>query len=284
MAVPPAPSPVALKALLDRYGLGSLAAWADQVLIQNLSEEEILLQLYDRPEFKAAFPEIEARQKRAMDEGISLRPISAEDVINMRSTYRQMLRSYSAPPGLWDSNDDFFQWIVGDKSPSEVEFQLKLATERVYQAAPEVRQMFDELTGNQGDTALFAFFLDDQKAPAVLEEMVQQAEAGGAARRFGFNLSRPRIEELAAYNVDYGQALTGFAQLDEMRGLFEETLYEAVDYKAEEEGVEATFGLGPGAAEKLQRRAGERTAQTAGAAGGVREERGATSLGGAGRR
>jgi hypothetical protein len=155
----------------------------------------------------------------------------------------------------------------------------------VHQAAPEVRGLFDELTGANGDQALFAMFLDPTKAPTVLEDMVQKAEVGGAARRFGFQLETERIDELARYNITYNQATEGFASLDEMRGLFDESLFEeGIDYTAAGEGTAAVFGIGGGAAEKLTRRAQTREAQTKGSAGGIQEERGAISLGGAGRR
>jgi hypothetical protein len=274
-----------LTAILKRYGLEGLTQWASDAVIKGLSDEEIALQLYDQPTFKAAFPEIEARQQRARQEGISLPPISADDVINYRSGYRQMMRSWGVPPALWDSNADIATKIIDDVSLDEVGTRLELVATRVHQAPPEVRQMFNELTGQLGDQALFTFFLDHEKAPPILEDWVQKAEIGGAARRFGFNLGTPRIEEVSRYNIDYGQAIEGFAQLDEMRGLFDESIFEeGIDYEAEEEGVSAAFGLEGGAAEKLKQRAGTRVAQTAGSSGGTQEERGATSLGGAGRR
>jgi hypothetical protein len=280
----PALGPI-LTATLKKYGLEGLTSWASNALTLGLSEPEILLQLEEQPAYKTAFPEIEARQKRARDLGISLPPISPDFIIDYRASARQLMRSWGVPVGFWDSNADFGKWIVEDKSLDEMNFVLELASKRVYRAAPEVRQMFDELTGGNGDQALFTFFLDHTRAPTVLEEMVEQAEIGGAARRFGFQLERDRIEELATYNISYGEATQGFASLDETRGLFEESLFEeGVDYTIGEEGVSAVFGLGGGAAEKLKQRAGARTAQTAGSAGGIREERGATSLGGAGRR
>lgn len=274
-----------LTSLLARYGLEGLIPWASDAVIRGLSPEEIEVALYDQPTFKAAFPEIEARQKRADTLGISLPPISADDVINYRSQTRQMFRSWGVPTGMWDSNTDIANFIVGDVSLDELNGRLELASTRVQQAAPEVRQMFDELTGYLGDQALFAVFLDPTKAPPILEDWVQQAELGGAARRFGFNLDRDRIEDVARYNISYGQAVEGFGALDEMRGLFDESIFEeGIDYEAEEEGVAAAFGLEAGAAEKLKRRAGARTAQTAGSSGGSADERGPTSLGGAGRR
>ena len=273
-----------IKQLLDRYGLGSLAEWATGVIIDDMSEAEFQNLLYDRPEFKTAFPEIEARQQRAKQLGISMTPISPEDVISYRSGYRQLLRSYSVPPSLWDSNEDIAEQIIMDKSLDEINADMEIVSKRVMRAPPEVRSMFDELTGNNGDTSLFLMWLNPTKAPAALEELVEQAEIGGAARRFGFSPTRERIEELALYNIDYGQATEGFAQLDESRGLFDESLFETVDFTAEQEGAAAVFGTEGGAAEKLKQRAQTRTAQTAGSSGGINEERGATSLGGAGRR
>lgn len=159
-----------LVALLQRYGLEGLTAWASKAITDGLSEEEIGLQLYDQPAFKAAFPEIEARQNRARDEGISLPPISADDVIGYRSATRQLFRSWGVPAGLWDSNSDIANWIIGDVSLDELNQRVELASTRVVQAPPEVRAMFDELTGNRGDAALHAMFLDPEKAPTVLEE------------------------------------------------------------------------------------------------------------------
>jgi hypothetical protein len=278
-------APPELVSLLKRYGLESMASWAADAVVRGLSEEEIVQQLYDHPTFKAAFPEIEARQKRAETEGISLPPISADDVINYRAGARQLFRSWGVPQGLWDTNADIAEFLVGDVSLDELNQRIERRAVRVTQGAPEVRQMFDELTGYHGDEALFALFLDPERSVTLLDKWVQEAEFGGAARRFGFQVERSRIEDVARYGLTYGQSVEGFASLDEMRGLFDESLFEeGIDYTVGEEGISAAFGLGGGAAEKLEKRAGARTAQTRGATGGIQEERGATSLGGAGRR
>jgi hypothetical protein len=274
-----------LDQLLSRTGLESLAPWVLEMILSGASPEQIELDLEDQPAFKAAFPEVAARQARAKELGISLPPISALDVIDYRSQARQMMRSWGVPPGMWDSNADIATWIIGDVSLDELNGRMELASTRVMQAPPEVRAMFDELTGFHGDQALFTMFLDPEKAPPILEDWVQKAEFGGAARRFGFQLERDRIEEAARYNISYGQAIEGFGALDEMRSLFDESIFEeGVDFTVEEEGISAVFGLEGGATEKLKRRAETRTAQTAGGSGGITEERGVTSLGGAGRR
>lgn len=272
-----------MQALLTRYGLGGLAGWLSGRIVANISAEQIMLELYDRPEFKAAFPEIEARRALGQKTGTTLAPISPEDVLQYRTQAKELMRAYGVPAGMYSQNADFFDLIVNDVSMDELNRRLEMASTRVAAAAPEVRSIFSELYGANGDTALFSLFVDEEKAVPVLEDMVQKAEAGGAARRFGFDIQESTMNRLAGLNVDYGQAVEGFGQLDVVRGLLDESIYEDEDYTVDEEGTEAVFAFGEGRS-KLERRAGERKASTSGAAGGLIEERGATGLGGAGRR
>jgi len=273
-----------LQALLDRYGLGSLTPWISESLIKGVSEEQIMLELYDRPEFKRAFPEIEARRLAAEQTGLAYTPISPEDVLNYRTQARELMRMYGLPSSFYSQDSDFFNLIVDDVSMDELNWRLETASQRVFTAPPEVRSVFGELFGAGSDDALFALFVDPDRAQPLLEDMVQRAEIGGAARRFGFDMTPLGMQRLEQYNITYQQALEGFSALDVQRGLFAETISEEEDLEALDEGVEATFGIGGGAVEKVQRRAQSRVASTKGQSGGGAEERGVTGLGGAGRR
>lgn len=278
MVATPAPLPVAIRSLLERYGLGSLTAWAEQALRQNLSEEEVMLQLFDRPEFQAAFPEIEARRKKAADTGVIIRPISADEILQYRESARAMMRSYGLPSSFYSQSSDFFNLIVNDVSVDELNTRLENATQRVWQAPPEVRTAFDQLFGTASDTALFSVFVDVNKSLPALENMLQEAEAGGAAARFGFQLTEQEMQRIADYNVgSYGDLLEGFGMLDRARGLFDETLYETVDLNVGEEGVETAFGIGPQGA--LEKRAEQRKAETSGSRGASAQREGVTGLG-----
>lgn len=271
--------------LLKTYGLTGLIPWAEEMILTGASPEQIELELYDQPLFKIVFPEIEARRLKAEQKGqLHFAPISADDIMTYRTEARAMMRSMGLPPGMYAQDADFFDLIVNDVSIDELGSRLDLASARVAQAPPEVRQVFSELTGSSADDALFALFVNPTKALPVLENMVQKAEAGGAARRFGFNIGEAAMDRLEAANLDYESALRGFGELDVARSLFDESLYEDVDFTVESEGIEAAFGLAGGAARKLEQRAETRTAQTQGHRGGLVEERGATGLGGAGRR
>lgn len=272
-----------LKALLDRYGLGSLSDWAMLMLESGASDAEIQNALYDRPEFQAAFPEIEARRKQAQKTGVAVSPISPEDILTYRTQARALMRSYGLPSTFYGQNADFFNLIVNDVSTDELNSRLQLAQARVVMAPPEVKSTFSQLTGRSGDDALFAYFVDPAKSLAADTQKVAQAEAGGAAQRFGFDLTPEQMQNIAGHGVDYQQATQGFSDLDTKRSLFDETISETQDLTTET-GIEAEFGLAPGAATTVQRRADTRKAETAGGAGGLGEQRGLTGLGGAGRR
>lgn len=274
-----------LSTLLDKYGLGGLKRWAEMLVVSGASEDEIILALYEHPEFQRAFPEIEARRKMAEKTGINLRPLSADDILAYRTQAKALMRSYGLPPSFYDKNEDLFELIVNDVSLDELNFRLESARTRVLDAPPEVREVFTELFGQNSTTALFEVFVDPDRAAPDLENMIQMAEAGGAARRFGFRLTEAQMLRLERQNLTYGEAERGFAELDIRRGLFDESLFEeGIDLEAEEEGVEAVFGLEGGASEQLRRRAETRRAQTEGGGGIAVEQAGATGFGVAGQR
>lgn len=268
-----------LRQTFARYGLGgeSLATWALEQIISGKGIDQILLELEVRPEFRAAFPEIEARRIKSAETGIQLSPISPAEILEYRTQAKALMASYGLPANFYGQNGDFFDLIVGDTSMSELNDRLEAAARRVVQAPPEVRAMFTDIYGHAGDQALFTLFTDVERSLPSLQEMVQTAEAGGAARRFGFGLTKEQAELMARYNVDYDTAVQGFGKLHTDRGLFNETLYESDDYSVGEQGVAAAFGLE--GQDALARRGEARRAATAGFSGGGFEGQGAAGLG-----
>lgn len=272
---------------LAHYGLtqSSLADWALEMLIAGKPIESILLELESRPEFKAAFPEIEARRNRALAEGLQLEPINPSIILEYRTRFRALLRSFGAPAGMYDRNEDIANFIVGDVSLEEVNWRVENVSQRVYAGPVEVRAVFHDLFGADGDTALFTLFLDNERSQPILENMLQMAEAGGAARRLGFGLTEAEMRRMEGANISYDQALEGFRQLDEVRGLFDESLYEeGTDYGVGDIGISSAFGLEGGAAEALKRRGETRAASTKGTSKAAVTELGVIGLGEAGRR
>jgi hypothetical protein len=271
--------------ILNRYGLSGMGTWLSQRITEGATLEEIEIELYDRPEFKAAFPEIEARRALAQQQGVNLRPLSPDEILDYRTQARGLMRSMGLPPSFYTANAAFFELLVNDVSLDELQWRLDNATARVAQAPPEVRAVFGELFGGAALDAIYALFVDPDRAVPELENILQTAEAGGAARRFGFDLTQSQMTRLEQQNLTYGQLTQGFAALDVTRSLFDETLYEEVDdFEVGEEGIAGAFGLEGGAAERLERRGQTRAAQTQGSSGGAIDQYGASGFGVAGQR
>lgn len=273
------------RSVMAQWGLDipSLIEWANAKLVAGESMEKILFDMERRPEFDMAFPEIKARRDRAASTGLQLAPIGPGEVLEYRTQAKSLMRSYGLPPSFYENNANFMDLIVGDVSMSELDDRLQMASRRVANAPFEVKAAFNDLFGTATDSAMFMLFTDVDRALPELENLVQSAEAAGAARRFGFGLTAAEADLMQLHNIEYDAALEGFGSLDAQRSLFEETLYEE-DFTVGREGIAAQFGLEGGAAERLQRRAESRRAETGGSSGGLVEDRGVTSLGVAGRR
>lgn len=274
-----------IRMTLRAYGLDSprLADWALESLIAGHSIEQILLELEQQPEYKAAFPEIEARQRRSLELGLQLEPIGPSQILEYRTRAKALMHSYGLPESFYTNNQNFFDLITNDVSLDELNARLDLSSKRVANAPPEVRAVFEDVFGTDSDRALFLAFTNVDTTLPALEDMVQVAEAGGAARRFGFGLSQAEMQRVADINIGYDQAVAGFRQLDASRALFDETITETQDLTVGGEGIAAAFGL-EGGARALEQRSQARTAETAGSAGSLVETRGVTGLGPAGKR
>jgi hypothetical protein len=275
-----------LKMTLAQYGLDSqrLIDWALEMLIAGKPIQTILLELEQQPEYKAAFPEIEARREKAKQEGIQYEPLSPAQILEYRTQAKALMRSFGVPADIFSTNADFFDLIVGNVSLAELQSRLDLAEKRVRHAPPEIRDAFAGIFGSgfAADEALFTYMIDADNALPRLEEMVRTAEASGAGARFGFRDSLPAAQRLAQQNLTYDQYAEGFSELDRVRALFDETLYES-DWTWQDQGIAAAFDLEGGAKEALQRRGLSRAAETQGRGRAGEVERGVIGLGTAGR-
>ena len=262
-----------LSSLFTSWGISGMEEWIRTKLIQGSSEAEIQLELYDRPEFKARFPAIEARKQAGLN------PVSPAEILEYETRGRELLRRAGLTSETFTSRDYLQGLMVKDVSLSEVQERLNDGLIRIQQAPPEVRNAFGTYFGANGDMALAQFFLDPEKAVPELEKMASTAIVGGISERYGLHLAQQIAKEVADTGVSDSAVWAGFQKLDSMRSLFSETLAETNDYTAEQQGVGAVFGTQPGQQELLQRRAQSRTSVFSGGGGAVSSERGVIGLG-----
>lgn len=253
-----------IQQVLNTYGLGSLANWAWGEIVAGKSQDQIILDLYQTPEFKARFPAIASRQASGLP------AISPADYLNYENQATQLFRAAGLPSGFWDSPSDFTNLIGADVSINELSQRLNLATQAAYQVPADVRATLQRDYG-VGSGQLAAFFLDPNQAEPLIQRDFTAAQIGGAAYRTGYGSTKSEDEMLTDLGVTPGQAQSGFNQLTQQRQLFSSLPGENTTGIGRDEQLQATFGGNALDQEQIVRRSKQRQA--------VFEQGGATAAG-----
>lgn len=268
---------------LRRYGLEELSEWAWGLIQQDASPAEIINQLYDPSTvggavFARHFPEFEALRKAQL-EGRNVYVPSIDELIELRRSYSEIMRQAGLPEEFWDEPTDFVNLVVNQRSPRELAHIINEGWNRVANAPSEIRAAFAELYGIDGDAALAALFLDPERAAPMLINMARTAEVEGTAMRFGSGLGLARAERVASLELSRREIEQGFQTLDSLASLFQETITESEDLTLEGVGVDAIFGLAPGAQRVLERRRAARMALLQGGGGAAESRAGIIGVG-----
>jgi hypothetical protein len=200
-----------LESVLKQYGLSSLTDWASQAIIKGWSEEQIMVELYKRPEFKTRFPGIFAR------ETANLAPISVDEYLQ----YEKVAQALGSTWALQLSKQEVDDLISNDVSPQELEERFNIAATAVHQADEETRlelgRLFNISTGN-----MMRYWMDPKKELGDLQSQYRMGEIAGAALRSGYNnkLTNAQAYRLQQAGLTRDQATQGFGQLATMDELF----------------------------------------------------------------
>jgi len=261
-----------LSSLLDRYGLGSLKDWAAQALIQGMQEDELVLALYDRPEFMNRFPAIKAR------ENAGLPPLSVEEYLQYESVATQAAKAN----GVALSQNEINELLVNNVSIQETQERLSMAMSAVFQTDARTRDELSRLYGiGSGDLA--KFWLDPKKELPILQRRFATAQISGEAIRSGYDtqLAQSQLEYLANRGVTGETASELFGSLVEA-----EELFEAVDETEQDIGVDEQLRLATGDVDQqklLEARAQKRVAPFQSGGGFSTGQSGVAGLGSANR-
>lgn len=235
--------------LLAHYGLEGLKDWAlEMIKDPRVTDAELVLRLYQHDEFKKRFPAMDILREAGMP------PITPEQYMDYERTAHGMMRAAGLPEGFYDQLSDFTDLIGSNVSPAELGARIQQGYQRVLQAPIEVRARYAQLFGANGDGALAAHFLDPDKALPILEQQVSTAEIAGFGDIFGIGIGQATAERLAAMGYDGRTASPGFQEINQRRALFNESITETTDLRAEVEGVDAAFGLNQDTADTIENR------------------------------
>lgn len=205
-------SPI-LAQVLAQYGLTSLLNWANEALILGWSDDQILLELYNRPEFVSRFPGIKAREAKGYP------PISPEEYLQ----YEAMMYGLSTMWGLNISKAQIDNMISNNVSMREGEERVNLAAAAVFEDDSETRSEIQRLYGvSTGD--LINYWMDPKRTMGVLQQQYRTSQIAGASLRAGFGqLTEEQAQRLLQTGMNKEQALTGFSQLVANEELFKST-------------------------------------------------------------
>src|SRR5512139_3951503 len=193
-----------LKSILDQYGLSSLAEKILTYVQEGMSDDSIMLELQGTVEWKQRFSANEARRKA----GLPVLP-PAEYLATERA-YRQVMTEAGLPPGFYDTNSDFTDFLSKDMSPAELKGRVDTAAAFVQNKDPR-GLAFMKRWYTDGD--LIAFALDPKRAAPLIEKSFQAASIGGIADGQGLAVGKATAEQLAAAGVDDSRARDAFTSL-----------------------------------------------------------------------
>ena len=188
-----------------QYGLDGLADVIRKLVIEGASEATITFALQESPEYKERFKANTAR----LAKGLAV--LKPNEYIAVEDTYRQALRAY----GLTQFDNDAYvsKFIENDVSPTELTARIQLATDRVINAAPQVRSTLINFYG-LNDVDLIAYTLDPKGQLPAIEKQIATAEIGAAAARQGFQqVDKSNAEYLRSLGVTQEQAIKGFSDI-----------------------------------------------------------------------
>lgn len=258
----------------------SLARWAYDVVVEGASGTELVQRMYERPEFKDRFQAL-FRYRENLPNAPAISP---QEVLTYERDAISLMRAAGMPAQFYDHYSDFTDLIGNGVSFGELTDRVNDAYMRVATAPRGVRDAFTNFFGPSGDAGLAAMFLDPTKALPALKLQVNAAGVAGTGLNFGFTLGKERAMEAAQTGFDMDNAADRWTSLVQARPLFNETISEQTDLRAEEEGAAAVFGLSGGGAAitGLERRREERVAAFSGGGGAAGDGRvGAKGLGSA---
>lgn len=169
-----------LSAMFAAYGLESLAPFISSRIMADVSEEMLLLELYDRPEYQQRFPGMKnlRAKKRTITEG---------EYMKIEKEMTQTARFFDLPVGFYDNPEDFGKLIANEVSAKEYQDRLQVGQDLARSLNPVVKQQLLGFYG-VGEGGLTAYVLDPDKALSLIKKQAQAARFVGFGRGAGFQL------------------------------------------------------------------------------------------------
>jgi hypothetical protein len=253
--------------LLASYGLTELAGFIDRRIMADVSEEQVMLELYDQPEYQRRFPGMAALRKAG-------RTITEAEYIRNENAMIQTARFFDLPKGFYDGPEDFGDLIGKQVSPKEYQDRLQVGQDLARSLNPAVKSQLIEFYG-VGEGDLTAFVLDADRALPLIQKQAKAAQFVGIGRAAGFTLGGITAQQAENIAGTESYAKLSEAELSKALGTAGQlrstqqrlSRIEGVEYN-EQEALKAVIEGSPEALLASQQRA-QREAARFSARGGV---------------
>ncbi len=256
-----------LASMFAGYGLDTLAGFISRRIQADVSEDMLLLELYDQPEYQLRFPGMKALRQKG-------KTITEAEYIKDEKAFAQTARFFDIPVGFYDSPDDFGKLIGNLVSPKEFQDRLQIGQDLARSMSPAAREQLQELY-NIGEGGITAYVLDADRAEPILRKQAKAAQFVGFGREEGFKLEgmtaaqAERIAGTEAYAKLTGQQLqTALGQASILRQTQSRLTGIEGEVYDENEALKAVIESNPEALLASQQRA-RREAARFGGSGGV---------------
>lgn len=251
-----------IQRILRQYGLESLAGWASNAVIMGWNDDQLMMELYERPEFHNRFKGIKMLEKNGYA------PISPDQYLEYEASVRAAGRMWGFEP----TQDEIDQMIGNGISPMEAEERMNIVGIATYEAPPEVRSELQRLYNiPQGD--MMRYWMNPKETLGRLQQQYRTGEIAGAALRSGYGqLTADQAGRLQGAGMTAQQAISSFTDLVQMEELFDSlSMNEAeITQASQVEWLAGNADIG----QQVERRAAERKAEFAGSSGFASGEEG----------
>lgn len=176
-----------LVALFKGYNLENLGQFINEKIMDDVSEDMLMIEMYERPEYKTRFPGMEALRKAG-------KAISEGEYIRIENQMQQTARFFDVPKGFYDGPEDFGNLIAKGVSAKEYQDRLQVGQDLARSLNPNIKGALLDLFG-VGEGALTAYVLDPEKALGLIQKQAKAAQFVGYARESGFGLQGITSEE-----------------------------------------------------------------------------------------
>ena len=240
------------------------AKFISDSIMNDVSEAQTLIDIYDQPVYKLRFPGMESLRKKN-------RTITEDSYMKLENQIIQTLKFFDLPVGFYDNRTMLGSIIGNEVSPKEVQDRAQAAQDLAKTTNPEIRTALKEFY-NIGEGDITANFLNGDLAGPLLLKQARAAEIAGIAKTSGFSsFAKAEAQTLAEQDIYKNMSLTDLTSGIGKAGTLADTQrrlsYIENQTYSDREALQATVESSQQAILASQRRASRETARFSGSSG-----------------